>query len=145
METRKFKGSKYVQSYIGKSYKDIKMKLEEGSPVLFSGTPCQCAGLKSYLGRDWEDLLCVDFICHGVPSPAVWRDYVKLLSGGGKPKNVSFRDKSTGWKSYSLKLDTPNGMVSERGDKSRFLRGFIMDLYLRKSCYSCPYKGGDRC
>lgn len=118
-----FRGSKYVQSRIGNAYKEAKDFLLQGREVLFSGTPCQVAGLKKYLRREYDNLLTVDFICHGVPSPGVWRRYLSELReslraerGDGKnsvPSSVdelpvitgiSFRDKSNGWKKYGFRL-----------------------------------------
>lgn len=72
-----FRGSKYVQSRIGDSFKKAEQFLKIGRTVLFSGTPCQIAGLKRFLRKEYDNLLTVDFICHGVPSPGVWREYLK--------------------------------------------------------------------
>lgn len=76
-ELAKFRGSKYVQSKIGDNYRKVKLFLSEGRNVLFSGTPCQISGLKKYLRKDYDNLLAVDFICHGVPSPGVFRTYLQ--------------------------------------------------------------------
>lgn len=162
-----FRGSKYVQSRIGESYKDAEAFLRTGRKVLFSGTPCQIAGLKRFLRKEYDNLLTVDFICHGVPSPGVWREYLKEETArqcGGKnsvlphPKdnlgdvrieNISFRDKRLGWKkfSFALTLSTTNRsgakntvLLSEPLNKNIFLRGFLADLYLRPSCHACPAK-----
>lgn len=162
-----FRGSKYVQSRIDESYKDAEAFLKTGRKVLFSGTPCQIAGLKRFLRKEYDNLLTVDFICHGVPSPGVWREYLKEETArqcGEKdtvlshPKNnsedvhienISFRDKRLGWKRYSFALtfSTANGsgvkktvLLSEPLNKNIFLRGFLADLYLRPSCYACPAK-----
>lgn len=112
------RGSKYVQSRMNDNFKKIEKFLNEGKEVLFSGTPCQIAGLRRYLRREYDNLLLVDVICHGVPSPRVWRDYLReylLRSDAGKRKKtvlgqlslkdiiaISFRDKSTGWKKYGF-------------------------------------------
>lgn len=162
-----FWGSKYVQSRIGESYKNAEAFLKTGRKVLFSGTPCQIAGLKRFLCKEYDNLLTVDFICHGVPSPGVWREYLKEETArlcGGKnsvlshPKdnlgdvrieNISFRDKRLGWKkfSFALTLSVPDGhgakntvLLSEPLNKNIFLRGFLADLYLRPSCHACPAK-----
>ena len=83
VETREglalFRGSKYVQSRIGDSYLQAQQFLKKGRKVLFSGTPCQIAGLKLFLGKEYDSLLAVDFVCHGVPSPLVWRMYLSQL------------------------------------------------------------------
>lgn len=118
-ELSDFQGSKYVQSRIGDSYQKCKKYLDEKREVLFTGTPCQIAGLKHYLGRGYDNLLTVEVMCHGVPSPRVWRDYLTSIQrpkGAGAGKNtvlsslnetssiegISFRDKQTGWKKYGF-------------------------------------------
>lgn len=161
-----FRGSKYVQSRIGESYKEAEGFLKAGRKVLFSGTPCQIAGLKRFLRKEYDNLLTVDFICHGVPSPGVWREYLKeetarqcgeknsVLQRPIHERNVliegiSFRDKRLGWKkfSFALALSTTNGsgakntvLLSEPLNKNIYLRGFLADLYLRPSCHACPSK-----
>ena len=114
-----FRGSKYVQSKIENSYKQAESFLKAGREVLFSGTPCQIAGLKLYLRKEYTNLLTVDFVCHGVPSPMVWKDYLeeKIRPLGVVGKNmvsslslkdmpvitgISFRDKRNGWKKYGF-------------------------------------------
>lgn len=114
-----FQGSKYSQSRIGESYIKVKGFLEKGRDVLFSGTPCQIAGLKSYLRKEYENLLTIEIICHGVPSPKIWQDYLTYLrrtravaigkNSGFSPSNyvpfiesISFRDKREGWAKYGL-------------------------------------------
>lgn len=79
-EAVKFRGSKYVQSYMGDTFKNIKKQLDNGDKVLFSGTPCQCAGLVSYLRKPYDNLVTVDFVCHAVPSPKVWKLYRDYLT-----------------------------------------------------------------
>lgn len=118
-----FRGSKYVQSRIGDTYREAREFLKQGRKVLFSGTPCQIAGLNKYLRKEYDNLLTVDFICHGVPSPGVWRRYLdelreELRAERGVGKNsvsssidelpvitgISFRDKTNGWKKYGFRL-----------------------------------------
>lgn len=166
-----FRGSKYVQAIVGNAYKEAENFLKQGREVLFSGTPCQIAGLKKYLRREYENLLAVDIICHGVPSPKVWNMYLKetcskllktmpdgknsvVSANGGEPKScieaISFRSKITGWKKYSflLKLnffnyDGKNTVVfTESFGKNNFMRAFLSDTILRPSCYACPAKQG---
>ena len=163
----RFRGSKYVQSRIGETYRQVETFLKSGREVLFSGTPCQIAGLRMFLKKEYENLLTVDVICHGVPSPRVWREYLKEETARQREKNtvlprpihekdvlvegISFRDKTLGWKKYSfaLALSTTNGSGEKFSFCSRmplnenlFLRGFLADLYLRPSCYACPLKCG---
>lgn len=140
-ELKKFRGSKYVQSTIGNSYCDAKNFLEQGRKVLFSGTPCQIAGLKRYLQKDYDNLICQDIVCHGVPSTYVWEHYKNFISDGKKIIGVNFRDKCTGWKTYSLKFDFEDGSSYQNiGNDNAYIKGFVKDFYLRPSCYECKYK-----
>ena len=97
------RGSKYIQSQMGDSFKSIKSDLEAGRHVLFSGTSCQVAGLKRFLGKEWNNLLCVDIVCHGVPSPNVWKEYLKWQESKKNNKiiKVDFRNKRDyGWREH---------------------------------------------
>lgn len=104
----KLRGSKYVQSEMGNIYREIKSVLETGRKIMFVGTPCQVAGLNSYLGKYYENLIKVDFICHGVPSPKVFKSYIKHLEKGkgGKIITFKFRNKDHGWHSSGMQLGT---------------------------------------
>ena len=97
-EVRKMTGSKYVQSDMYSVYEDVKTYLEDGRKVLFTGTPCQVAGLNSFLGKAYEELITVDVVCHGAPSPGLWEKYAAALSRkyGTSIDEVRFRDKSSG-------------------------------------------------
>lgn len=140
-----FRGSKYVQSNINKSYTDAKIFLESGKKVLFSGTPCQIAGLKSFLNKKYDNLICVDIICHGVPSPEVWKEYKRSIIKEKKLVNMTFRDKSEGWKNAVLKYKFKDGSeYKEAYKESKYIRGFIENIYLRPSCYKCKFKSLDR-
>lgn len=169
-----FRSSKYLQSKIGFTYRQAEAFLKDGRKVLFSGTPCQIAGLKCYLRKEYNNLLSVDIFCHGCPSPGVFRWYMseqianifnKKISSisdiSSVPdidvvaqkhnieiSNIDFRDKSTGWKTYSFRIDYKElgtNKVQKYTCLSRynpFMRGFLRDLYLRPSCHSCPSKSG---
>lgn len=140
-DVKVFRGSKYVQSKIGYTFTEVKKFLENGRKVLFSGTPCQIGGLKSFLGKDYENLICIDIICHGVPSPLAWNKYKNEISNGKKITDVSFRDKTYGWKDYSFRMDFEDGTsYFEKGSENKYIRGFIGDIYLRNSCYQCKFK-----
>lgn len=140
----KLQGSKYVQSSIGNSYRSAKKYLEQGRTVLFSGTPCQIKGLKAFLHKDYENLFLLGIVCHGVPSPGVWDEYVSFLENKykGKVTEVSFRDKRHGWRSYvlSVKFDNGKEYINNRSD-DLYMRGFLHDCYLRPSCFHCKHKG----
>ena len=185
-----FRMSKYVQSIVGNTFKEAENFLKKGRKVLYSGTPCQIAGLKKYLRREYDNLLTVDFICHGTPSPGVFRWYLgeEIAKAAKKKdikyrynltsipkaddlakeygleiKNIRFRDKTNGWKNFYFVLelsdssiikkknsvllsDTHNNVkdclfkIFESKYENVYLKGFLRDLYLRPSCYSCPTK-----
>lgn len=145
----KFRGAKYVQSCLGDTYVQVRKQLEKGRCVLFSGTPCQVGGLCSFLGKDYENLILVDLICHGVPSPKVWQHYIGYRSAkdasGLKPARINLRSKETGWPGYSIRFDYPDGQFySAPNSQDPYLRGFVGNLYLRRSCYNCHFKGSSR-
>jgi len=140
-----FRGSKYAQSRIGNTFRQVKDFLTEegGRKVLFSGTPCQIGGLKSYLHKDYDNLFCVDIICYGVPSPKVWQKYIMFREGVAKCKteNIVFRHKVSGWKHYSIMFAFTNKIkYCEIHQKDLFMSGFSKKLYLRPSCYQCDFK-----
>ncbi|EDQ95614.1 Coenzyme F420-reducing hydrogenase, beta subunit [Intestinibacter bartlettii DSM 16795] len=140
-DIKAFRGSKYVQSKIGYTFTEVKKFLENGRKVLFSGTPCQIGGLKSFLGKNYENLICIDIICHGVPSPLAWNKYKNEISNGKKITDISFRDKTYGWKDYSFRMEFEDGTsYFEKGSENKYIRGFIGDIYLRNSCYQCKFK-----
>lgn len=139
----KFRGSKYLQSKIGQTYKRAKEFLEKGTKVLFSGTPCQISGLLSYLERKYENLICIDIICHGVPSPKVFEMYRTELEKkhGATTRRIAFRHKNYGWKLFSVWLSFNNYTEYIKDlNNDIYMRGFLQNLYLRPSCYNCRYK-----
>lgn len=163
-------GSKYVQSRIGESFCQAERFLKEGRKVLFTGSPCQITALHNYLHKDYPNLLAVDFLCHGVPSPGVWRRYIDEMftyaTHMAAKKNtafpssimsvpvitsIEFRNKTlNGWKNYCFvvrgsaysKVDTNAVLLSEIHQDNLFMKGFLADLYLRPSCYRCKCKNG---
>lgn len=142
-----FRGSKYVQSRIGDTFKQAEFFLKAGRKVMFVGTPCQIAGLRLFLRKEYVNLLAVDIICHGVPSPMIWRKYLEdktKRQGIEFIQSISFRDKGTGWKNYSFNIKYEKGnsesSFSEYASQNIFMKGFLADLYLRPSCYACPAK-----
>lgn len=145
----KLRGSKYLQSSIGDTYATAENHLKQGRKVLFSGTPCQISGLKSYLGKDYDNLLLADIICHGVPSPAVWIMYlkslaVKLHTSISRRTSVKFRDKTEGWRNYHVTIDFNGQIYSETCGKNTYMKAFLRDLCLRPSCYNCRSKSLNR-
>lgn len=132
--------SKYVQSSINKVYLKIKDILYTGKQVLFMGTPCQVKGLKLYLKKDYDNLFCGEVVCHGVPSYKVLKKYTDYISNNSNIKSIDFRNKEDSWKNYSVKFEFENNEVNMNYEKCLYLLGFINNLYLRKSCYSCDCK-----
>lgn len=134
------RGSKYVQSNIGDIYKDVKNELINGKIVLFTGTSCQIAGLKCYVKYEYENLLCMDIVCHGVPSPIVFREYITWMEKKYKSKviKVNFRNKKNfGWREHIETIEFNNGnTVNSKVFRDLFYKHNI----LRPSCYECPYK-----
>lgn len=144
----KFRRSKYSQSIIGNTFKDAQKFLKDGRLVLYTGTPCQIEGLKLYLRRDYDNLITVEVVCHAVPSPLIWREYLKSVLKHNnislkQVSSINFRDKTTGWKRFSLTIDKLNKCIlSEDSAHNIYLRGFINNLFIRPSCFDCPSKGG---
>lgn len=143
-------GAKYVQSTVGKIFLEAKDQLKNGRRVLFSGTPCQCAGLKSFLGKDYDNLILVDLICHGVPSPKVWQTYIDYRAGkendGKRPVRINMRSKVSGWSRYLTEFDYGNGKIKTiLNSQDYFMRAFLGNICLRDSCSECLVKGVERC
>lgn len=173
-----FRGSKYVQSRVGNTFKQAEQFLKQGRQVLYSGTPCQIAGLKKFLRREYDKLLAIDIFCHSCPSPGVFRwyisevlktvnkvdvtkcsflhpslDKIQTIDALAENENIhiqqiNFRDKSSGWKSYSfqLKYSIKDNVSSKTytilGKDNAYMRGFLNGLYVRPSCFACPAKSG---
>ncbi len=137
----KMRGSKYVQSDLGAVFKEIKLTLEAGKPVLFTGTPCQNGGLKSYLNKEYPRLILCDIACHGVPSPKVWEDYRAYLEEKhrDKIKEVNFRNKDTGWRNSSLKVEFDKGIHQKNMQEDPYYILFFSHLTIRPSCHQCVY------
>lgn len=172
-ELAAFRGSKYLQSHIGNTYRQAQRFLNDERKVLFVGTPCQIAGLKHFLRKDYPNLLTVDIICHGAPSPLVWKKYLDETISLNERKNsvslrpqevvanrhahvegISFRNKKMGWKKYSFALQlseaTADGekntvSLSYIFSENAYMQAFLSNLTLRPSCYYCPTKQGKSC
>lgn len=143
----KFTGAKYVQSRPGDAFRQVREYLKAGRLVLFSGTPCQIGGLRAYLGRAYENLICQDMICHGVPAPGIWRQYLSLRErkAGAPVRDISFRCKRRGWKNYTLSMSFANGKKYQKSPSlDPYMRCFLSDLSLRRSCFQCAFKGSRR-
>lgn len=143
-ERDEFKGSKYVQSDLHDIFTNIKKDLIEGKLVLFSGTPCQTAGLSSFISQKLRNqLILVDIICHGVPAPNIWRDYIKYIENKFNKKihSIDFRDKKHfGWNEHKETFYFGDTYFSSDVYKNLFLK----NIMLRKSCGICPYSNFNR-
>ena len=150
-ELYKLRGAKYAQSDLSNTFNDIKLKLDSGKLVLFSGTPCQVAGLKAFLGNEYTNLITADFICHSVPSPKVWKEYVKYRASkdneGKLPHRINLRSKETGWSryKYSNRFEYANEVVNScLNSDSIYMKLFVGGYISRKSCTDCHFKGYKR-
>lgn len=146
-ELNKLFGSKYVQSNTLGIYSDVKKELDLGKNVLFSGTPCQISGLKNYLQKDYENLYLTDIICHGVPSPKLWVEYIKHMEKKLNTHIVSanFRNKKKGWKDYSVELKCINKKTYIKNvNEDLYMRIYLNNFSLRTSCYNCEFKAPEK-
>jgi len=151
-DLNELRGSKYLQSEIGDTLKQVLEFLKDGRKVLFSGTPCQIGGLKSFLDKKIskekiKDLLCVDFICHGVPSLKVFKKYLKYQEkkSNSKTERIVFRLKNKGWKLYSVSLLFNNNTEYKQQFKNDlYMRAFLTDISLRPACHECGFKSKGR-
>ena len=144
-DINRLRGSKYVQSNVLDTYSQAKKILTTGKLVYYSGTPCQIAGLRAFLDKDYDNLITQDLICHGVPSPEVWEKYINTVRKKHAIKQVLHRDKVLGWSRFSLTVEYENGKkLTEDLTENAFLRGFLCNLFLRPSCHNCRYKGKER-
>ncbi len=142
-DVSKFRGSKYVQSDLGKSFSKVKKYLKEGKWVCFSGTPCQASGLVNFLKRKYEKLVIVDLVCRGTPSPLLWERYIKYLEYRNKSKvrNVVFRNKTFGYHSNTMRIEFESGKVYSGCNKvDLFTKSFFQNVCSRPSCYQCNFK-----
>lgn len=140
-ERDEFKGSKYVQSDTGDCFSQVKQDLEDEKKVLFTGTPCQVVALKSFLRHDYDNLLTVDFVCHGTPSNKLWQDFIDVIENDTKNKvvHVEFRNKERSWRNYKTKLylkEIRNKRI--KGEQSYF-RLFLINCMLMPSCHNCKF------
>ena len=140
-ELYKFRNSKYVQSNPNITFKQVKKFLEDGKPVLYSGTACQISGLKKFLKKEYENLYLVDVVCRAVPSPKLWKKYLEVQRKKYKnPKKILFREKYYGYKYSNLSIYGENNEYHRGIDSDPYLRAFFSNICDRESCYSCKFK-----
>lgn len=138
------RGSKYLHSNINDSYKKIEELLKQDKHVLFTGTPCQVAGLYAVLGKDYEKLITVDLLCHGVPSQKVFREYLNEITDNNEDNisNISFRNKKIGWRTAKFKcIYKDNALFEDDYYTTPYGKAFIQNLSIRKSCCDCQFNG----
>lgn len=136
-------GSKYAQSDMGFCYREIKKKLDDGEKVLFTGCPCQVAGLRTYLGKDYLNLLLVELICHGIPSDSMLQTYIGMQEKkyGAKLKRLEFRNKANGWHSSSVRMQFENKCIYAAPiGADAYMKGFLGNVFLKPACYSCNFR-----
>ena len=142
-ELEKMHGSKYVQSDLKFTYKEVKQYLEEGKKILFSGTPCQIAGLKSYIKKDYENLLSLEVLCHGIPSRKVFelykKEFMQEKNDSGKILNINLRSKVNGWKPNLCTTTTTTTIYHEKAENDYFMRAFLSNLNINDSCLNCKF------
>lgn len=150
-DLQKLRGAKYAESNLGSSFPEILDRLKNGQLVSFSGTPCQVAGLKSFVRKDYNNLICIDFVCHGVPSPMAWDAFIKYRAEkdaeGKLPQRINLRSKETGWSryQYSNVFEYEDGRKSSIvSSQSLFMKLFVGDYISRPSCSECRFKGYSR-
>lgn len=146
-ELVKLRGSKYVQSAMNGCYKQARFLLQQGRSVLFSGTPCQIAGLKGFLMKDYDKLYTVDVVCHGVPSPKVYTKHLQEIGElAGEPvTRVKFRDKQQGWKNGQTLFYTENHCFGDSKRKETYMRLFLNNVTIRPSCADCAFNNKRSC
>lgn len=142
-DLHKLRGSKYLQSRTENTYSEAKAVLESGRPVLYSGTPCQIEGLRAFLKKEYDNLYTQDLICHGCPSPKLWKKYLTYRENcaGAPAQRMFFRHKKNGWKTYSLSLSFDNDKEYVQVlSKDLYMQMFLQNICLRPSCYQCSFK-----
>ncbi len=145
-ELKGMRGSKYVSSWTGNAYKDAEADLEAGKTVLFTGMPCQVAGLKNVLKKDYPGLITMAFLCGGAPSPLAFRAYLKTISGKVPLKELDFRfrDKREHGAGVHITYQGAHKRVCETYISNPYYFSFYTKVILRLSCYHCPYRYRDR-
>ncbi|MBR4030726.1 MAG: Coenzyme F420 hydrogenase/dehydrogenase, beta subunit C-terminal domain [Clostridia bacterium] len=146
-ELNGFKGSKYLQSYTVGVYRHVREQLQANKPVLFIGTPCQVSALQNYLGKEYDKLYLVDFVCHGVSSRYVFDKYIDSLNQTTLPISIRFRNKSQGYRNkkacFEIQVEYPDKTVRNTTDSGVYY-WFATSLSVRESCYKCPFTSRKR-
>ncbi len=148
-ELAAMRGSKYLQSYVGTAYREVRQELRQGRMVLFTGTPCQAGALRAYLKKDYDNLLVADIVCHGVPSYKLMEKYLQETEAalGQRVNSIFYRDVREGWTryNYGLRLELAGGgeHYSPAGADA-FMRGYLSGLFLSPGCSHCRFVGVEK-
>lgn len=145
-DLEKLRGSKYVQSEVGLIYKEIRLLLHENKEVFFIGTPCQVAGLRSYLGKEYENLFLIDLVCHGVPSPELFKDYLNSIGIDCKHKYENFFFRNQKDSTYFISSVKPRGekVINIPVNQHSYICAYLKGWIHRESCYNCQFTGDHR-
>lgn len=147
-EAVKFRNSKYAQSELSDIFTQIKDLLKKDKTVLFVGTPCQVAGLNTFLQKKYDNLVTVDLVCRSVPSPKLFREYIKWQEKRykSKVKKLSCRKKTYGYHSGTLEIEFENNKRYSGSNRvDYYMKAFHSDICSRDSCYNCSFKTKHRC
>lgn len=141
-----FKGSKYVQSNLGRCFFQIREDLKKKKTVLFTGTPCQVSSLNSFLGKNYNNLVTVDILCHGTPSNKLWQEYLRIIENINKSKvvKVYFRDKTDGWHRSKPRIILNNQKLKKVKGEQAFFQLFLPNYMLMPACHNCKFRNFNR-
>ena len=140
----RLQGSKYPQARVGGVYKEIKKELALNRKVIFFGTPCQVYGLRNYLDNPYDNLILVDLICHGVPSPEIWTNYLQEMFPGETVSDVVFKHKKDGWKKWHVYIKTNKTEYFRIKLEDSYMSSFLLGYNVRECCFNCQFKGSVR-
>lgn len=144
-ELIRLQGSKYVQSYLGNIYKRVEKELLKQRKVVFSGVACQIAGLKNFLKKEYDNLILIDVLCHGAPSPLIFNEYLERKKNIGTIKNISFRYKKPSWTVFSMRVDYYENKIYQKDTfEDEYIRLFLDDYITNEVCAECKYTGEKR-
>lgn len=138
-ELNAFRGSKYAQSDLSDIFRKIRSNLKSRK-VLFVGTPCQVAGLKSFLYKDYPNLYTCDFICMGISSPVIWEAYLDSYWNRKEIKHIFFKDKRLGWHNWRMLIEDNKGEHLYKGLENPFFYSYLTHITYRPSCFTCPFR-----
>lgn len=139
-DIQRMQGSKYVQSSKSKIFASVKQDLNKGLEVLFCGTPCEVEGLKYFLQKEYDNLISMDFVCLGIPSPRVWEEYITSFHKRKDIENIVFKDKKYGWSDWTFTIYKKKGVFREPGNLNLYMQGYLQHLYIRPSCFDCKFR-----